>query len=204
MSPRKCGEAVGAGDQSVLIAIRPLPSTLVNEFVEASLRVEPRSNHVEAAGGAARSRSASQAPRPSGCRATTATARLARRSFAAHLPGTSHGLASATCPLKPPLKPPGAFRSKSDRTERGSKRDAAVGNIQNDVGQRERLVRWRREQPVDLAPADLAMDQPPAKPHASRDDPVDFEAAVPLQPHLDDAHASRRDRADWDRRSRAR
>ena len=30
------------------------------------------------------------------------------------------------------------------------------------------------------------MDQPAAQPHAARHDAIDFEAAVPLQPHLDD------------------
>ena len=109
---------------------------------------------------------------------------------AAQRPGTRRGLAIAARPLKPPLIA-GPLQSDSNRTEGCGKADAAVGDVQHDGGKFEWLVARRRQQFVNLAPAHLAMHQPAAQPHAARDDPVDFEASVPLHAHLDLGEAGR-------------
>src|SRR6185437_2228856 len=74
----------------------------------------------------------------------------------------------------------------SDGTERSRERDAAVGNIDDDVRKRERLVARRREQLVDLSPAHLSVDQAAAEANAASDHAIDLEASVPFEPHLDD------------------
>ena len=62
----------------------------------------------------------------------------------------------------------------------------ASRDVQGEIGQLEGLVAGRRKQLVDLAPADLAVDQAPAQPHSAGIDPINLEAAVPPQAHLDD------------------
>src|SRR6185369_5940713 len=77
----------------------------------------------------------------------------------------------------------------SDRAERSGERNAAVGDVEDEVGQLERLIARRGHEFVDLAPAHLAVDQPAAKPHSASHDAIDLEAAVPFQLHLDDGVA---------------
>ena len=78
-----------------------------------------------------------------------------------------------------------AFQRKADRSKRRGQRNRAVGDVEHEIGQSERLVARRRHQLVDLAPADAAIDQLPAQPNSASDDAVDFEAAVPFQPRFD-------------------
>ena len=62
-----------------------------------------------------------------------------------------------------------------------------VGDIDHDVGQAERLAARRRQQFVDLAPADPAAgSNRPLQPHAAGNDAIDLDAAVPFDPHLDE------------------
>ena len=182
------GEAVGAGDE-VWIAIRPLPSMLV----KASLKLALASNR-----GAATSKRLSRAgeaverDRPVDLRpARDDRDRDDKREYwsRAQRPGDQlraddRGAArEAAAQLAVP------FEREADRAERRRQRDAAVGDVETKFGQRERLVARRRQQLVDLAPADPAVDQPAAQPHAARDDPINLEIAVPLQPRLDDREA---------------
>ena len=84
-------------------------------------------------------------PSPCGRRATTATARLARRFMAVHLPGTMRGLARATCPLSA-AQPSRPFGRNADRAERREERNTAVRDVKHDVRELERLLRRRRQQ----------------------------------------------------------
>ena len=106
-------------------------------------------------------------------------------------PGSSRGLATAARPLKPPLSLPLPSSAKPSGPNGVASAMLLSATSSDEVGQRERLVARRRKQLVDLAPADLAVDQPAAQPDAARDDAIDLEAAVPLQPHLDDARGAR-------------
>ena len=78
-----------------------------------------------------------------------------------------------------------ALERDPERPERRRQADAAVGDVEDEIGQLERLAARRRQQFVDLAPAHPVVHQPPAQPDAAREDPIDLDRSVPFDPHLD-------------------
>ena len=155
-------------------------------LVEAGVDVEPRRHHVEAA---ERTGEAIERDRPVGLRSPRndrdrkialqmVTLRTGR--------GPNAGWRSPRCLLKPPLNLPepssatptgpngvasAMLLSATSSTKLGSSNGLFVG------GGRSRSI-WPQ--------LTLPWIRPSAQPHAAREDPIDLEAAVPLQPHLDD------------------
>ena len=80
----------------------------------------------------------------------------------------------------------GAGEREAKLAEGGLKADAAVGDVQDHVGQSERLVGRRREELADLTPDHLALLDPTLQADASRDDTVDAHAARECPAHLDE------------------
>ena len=96
------------------------------------------------------------------------------------------GLTAATWPLKPPVRLPVPVSAKPSLPKGVCKADAAVGDVQDHVGQSERLVGRRRKELADLAPDHLALLDPALQADASRDDAIDAHAARERPAHLDE------------------
>src|SRR5213079_2422367 len=128
-------------------------------LVEADFGVEARSDDVETA---RRTAEAIEGHRPLAVRMAgdygdrEVGAQILRRAFA----GGDAGARNRDAALETAAQAPRALRSDSHGPERRGERDAAVGDVEDDVGKRERLVAGRRQHLVDLTPADLAVDQP--------------------------------------------
>ena len=93
--------------------------------------------------------------------------------------------------LEPAAQLARSGKRDSDRPERRFECDRGIGDVEREIGQSERLVAWRWEQFVDLAPVNLAADQRAAQAHPARDDAIDLEASGPGQPGLDFGMAGR-------------
>src|SRR4051794_1757397 len=72
-------------------------------------------------------------------------------------------------PLEPAAELAAAFECDAHWTEWCRQRNAGVGDIDRKVRKLERLVGRRRQQLVDLAPADAPVHETPAQPHAPGD-----------------------------------
>ena len=106
------------------------------------------------------------------------TARLVCRSAPPQRPSATFGLTTAA-------ELAVAVKRHAHRAPRRCQGDAAVGNIEHEVRQCERLAARRRQQLVDLTPTRPAIHQPPTEPYAAGDNAIDGKAAVPLQSSLD-------------------
>ena len=180
----KRGKAVCTGSERA--DRHPATAVHVGErFVEAGVRVEARSDHVETAGGASetaeRHRAFALRP-PRHDRDRKVGAQVHGRALA----GDDARACKGDVPLEAAAQPSRPFGRNADRAERREERNTAVRDVKHDVGELERLLRRRRQQLVDLAPANPAVHQPAAQTDATSDHAVDLEAAVPLQSHLNE------------------
>ena len=93
-----------------------------------------------------------------------------------------------------------ALHCNAERPEGRCQRDAAVRDVNHEIRKRKRLVARRRQQLVDLSPADPPMHKASTQPHTASDNAVDVEIAVPVQAGLDMRVAGDEVRDAWDRR----
>ncbi len=181
----KRGKAVCTGSEGA--DRHPATAVDVGErFVEAGVRVEARRDHVETAGGASEAAERHRAfalrpPRHDRDRKVGAEVRSA-----AHGRGRCAGWQAATCPLKPPLSRPDPSAAMPTGPNGVQERNLLSATSSTMSGSSNGLLRRRRQQLVDLAPANPAVHQPAAQTDATSDHAVDLEAAVPLQSHLDE------------------
>ena len=158
---------------SVLIAIRPAAVEAGERLVEAGCR-----RRTAAATIANRLAGQSKRVERRAARRPAAGARLDRdRDIGAQVrrsgsaPGTSRGLDGRQPALEPAGQIAAALRARRRAARTASPARCVLSATSSDeVGQAERLVARRRQQFVDLAPADPAADQPAAQPDAARDD----------------------------------
>ncbi len=130
-------------------------------------------------------RFATNGPSMCGRLATTWTAVNARIPSRVQRPMSSLGLTAAIRPLKPPVRLPASGKGNADGTHRRLHADAAVGDVEDDVGQRERLVGRRRQHLADFAPDDAAIHDLAFQADAARDDPIDADASRDRPAQLD-------------------
>ena len=97
-------------------------------------------------------------PLTCGRRAMTPMSTKARNWSSEQAPGVSRGAATASLPLNPPDRLPRPSTAKPIGPAGRRQRDGRVFQVDRQVWQRERLARRRRQQLVDLAPADLVAD----------------------------------------------
>ena len=180
---KEVGQGIRAGDERS-DRHPPIPVDAGEGFVEGRIRIEARSRDLETA---RRTREAIECDRPLHARLACPhrDAEIGVEVGSSAVAERQRGTDYCDPPVEAAAQLAVALESDAERSERRRQCDAAVGDIEHEIGKCERLVRRRRQKLVDLAPTDLAMHQLAAQPDATRDDPVDREIAVPLQAGFD-------------------